>query len=453
MPEFASNASADLGSRTTRRIALRLLPFLFVLYIFNYAVRVNVGFAALQMTGELGFSNAVFGFGAGIFFIGYFLLQVPATLLLELWSARVFIGASLIAWGTLATLTGFISSASEFYWIRFFLGIAEAGFFPGVIVYLTYWFRQGDRAKAVAMFMAAIPASNMLGAIVAAALLRLDWFGMSGWRWLLIMEGFPSVLAGIFAFFYLTDRPEHARWLADDERHWITTELAREKESKKSQAKLPALQALRHPTVLLLGLTYFCYITNSVGLGTWLPKIVQGLGGLSTTQVSLISAIPWMMAIPAMVLNGFHSDRTGERRWHAALPLMLVGVGLGLSVMAGSNVVLAIAAFSVATMALYAFPSPFWTLPTLFLAGPAAAASIALINSIGNLGGFLGPYVVGYLTDRTGSYAAGIYYLMAAGVVGGFTVLCLRRSLIGPEPLGPASIPAGASTAQAASRP
>ena len=453
MPEIALHASADLGSRTTRRIALRLLPFLFVLYIFNYAVRVNVGFAALQMTGELGFSNAVFGFGAGIFFIGYFLLQVPATMLLELWSARVFIGASLIAWGTLATLTGFISSASEFYWIRFFLGIAEAGFFPGVIVYLTYWFRQADRAKAVALFMAAIPASNMLGAIVAAALLRIDWFGMSGWRWLLIMEGFPSVVAGILAFFYLTDRPQQARWLPEDERRWITEELTKEKESKKSQAKLRPMEALRQPAVLLLGLTYFCYITNSVGLGTWLPKIVQGISGLSTTQVSLISAIPWMMAIPAMIFNGFHSDRTGERRWHAALPLMLVGIGLASAVMAGSNIALAIAAFSVATMALYAFPSPFWTLPTLFLTGPAAAASIALINSIGNLGGFTGPYIIGYLTDRTGSYAAGIYYLTAAGLVGGLTVLLLRRTLSGPEPVGPAAIPAAATAAQAASRP
>ena len=234
------HASADLGSRTTRRIALRLLPFLFVLYIFNYAVRVNVGFAALQMTGELGFSNAVFGFGAGIFFIGYFLLQVPATMLLELWSARVFIGASLIAWGTLATLTGFISSASEFYWIRFFLGIAEAGFFPGVIVYLTYWFRQADRAKAVALFMAAIPASNMLGAIVAAALLRIDWFGMSGWRWLLIMEGFPSVVAGILAFFYLTDRPQQARWLPEDERRWITEELTKEKGEQEGPGEAAA---------------------------------------------------------------------------------------------------------------------------------------------------------------------------------------------------------------------
>jgi ACS family tartrate transporter-like MFS transporter len=442
----------DVASRTTRRIAMRLLPFLFVLYIFNYAVRVNVGFAALQMTGELGFSNAVFGFGAGIFFIGYFLLQVPATMLLELSSARVFIGASLIAWGTLATLTGFISSATEFYWIRFFLGIAEAGFFPGVIVYLTYWFRQVDRAKAVAMFMAAIPASNMLGAIVAAALLRLDWFGMSGWRWLLIIEGFPSILAGVFAFFYLTDRPEQARWLADDERRWITTELAREKESKTAQAKLPALQALRQPTVLLLGLTYFCYITNSVGLGTWLPKIVQGISGLGTTEVSLIAAIPWAVAIPAMILNGFHSDRTGERRWHAALPLMLVGIGLFSSVLAGSNIALAIAAFSVATMALYAFPSPFWTLPTMFLAGPAAAASIAMINSLGNLGGFSGPYIVGYLTDKTGGYVAGLYYLMAAGLVGGIIVLSLRRSISTSAPIGPASLATPGPAAQLPTR-
>ncbi len=426
--------SAEIAARTPRRIAKRLLPFLFILYIFNYVVRVNISFAALQMTGELGFSNSVFGFGAGIFFIGYFLLQIPATMLLERWSARIFIGVSLVIWGTLATLTGFISTAEQFYWIRFLLGIAEAGFFPGVIVYLTYWFRQVDRAKAVAMFMAAIPTSNMLGAAVAAGLMRLDWLGYSGWRWLLILEGVPSVVAGIVAFFYLTDRPAQARWLSEDERRWLAEELTKEKESKKAQAKLRPMQALRQPQVLLLALAYFCYITNSVGLSTWLPKIVQGISDLSTTQVSLISGIPWLVAIPAMLFNGFHSDRTGERRWHAALPLMFVGIGLGSSVLAGTNVVLAVAAFCVATMALYAFPSPFWTLPTLFVTGPAAAASIALINSIGNLGGFLGPYAVGYLTDRTGSYAAGIYYLMAAGAIGGTIILCLRRSMTRPQP-------------------
>jgi ACS family tartrate transporter-like MFS transporter len=416
----------DIGERTRRRITRRLMPFLFVLYVFNYMNRVNVGYAALQMRADLGFSNTVFGFGAGIFFIGYFLLQIPSTLLTELWSARNFITLTLILWGALAALTGLIDSAEQFYWVRFLLGIAQAGFFPGIIVYLTHWFRYQDRAKAVAMFMMAIPTSNMVGAAVAAALMRIDWLGWNGWRWLLILEGLPTLLLGIVAFFYLTDRPEDARWLDDDERRWIADELERERENKKHVKKLRTLEALRHPQVILLALACFCYITNSVGLSSWLPTIVRRISGLSTTQVILISGIPWLAAIPMMFITAWHSDKTRERRWHAAIPLLIVGLALSLSIAAGNHLVLAIAAFSAATMALYSFPSPFWALPTIFLSGPAAAASIALINATGNLGGFAGPYLIGYLADLTGGYTAGILYLVACGLIGSVLVLSLR---------------------------
>jgi ACS family tartrate transporter-like MFS transporter len=422
----APTQDATLAERTRSRITRRLAPFLFVLYILNYLDRVNVSFASLQMTGELHFSNSVFGFGAGIFFIGYFLLQVPATMLVETWSARTFIGVSLIVWGALATTTGFISSAQQFYWIRFLLGIAEAGFFPGVIVYLTHWYRYEDRGKAVAMFMAAIPASNMLSAGIASFLIKITWFGYSGWRWLLILEGLPAVIAGIVTFFYLTDWPKDATWLAADERDWITGALERERQTKKRSATLTAWQALSHPQVVIFSLIYFCYITNSTGLGTWLPKIVQRISGLSQTQVILMSGIPWLAALPAMLWSASHSDRTAERKLHAAIPILLFGVALLVSVFAGNHVALAISAFSVATMALYSFPSPFWALPTVFLSGPAAAASIALINSIGNLGGFLGPYVIGYLSDLTGGFTAGLLYLVGAGFFGGLLVLSLR---------------------------
>jgi len=423
----AAPVQADtLAERTRRRITLRLAPFLFVLYILNYLDRVNISFASLQMTGELHFSNSVFGFGAGIFFIGYFLLQVPAAMLVETWSARTFIGVSLIIWGALATTTGFISNAQQFYWIRFLLGVAEAGFFPGVIVYLTHWYRYEDRGKAVAMFMAAIPASNMLSAAIASFLIKITWFGYAGWRWLLILEGLPAVIAGVVTFFYLTDWPRDAKWLADDERQWITGALDQERQTKKRRQTVTAWQALSHPQVIVFSLIYFCYITNSTGLGTWLPKIVQRISGLSQTQVILISGIPWLAALPAMLWSASHSDRTSERKLHAAVPILLFGVALLVSVFAGNHIGLAIAAFSVATMALYSFPSPFWALPTVFLSGPAAAASIALINSIGNLGGFLGPYVIGYLSDLTGGFTAGLLYLVGAGFVGGLLVLSLR---------------------------
>jgi MFS transporter, ACS family, tartrate transporter len=431
----AAPVQADtLAERTRRRITLRLAPFLFVLYILNYLDRVNVSFASLQMTGDLHFSNSVFGFGAGIFFIGYFLLQVPAAMLVETWSARTFIGVSLIVWGVLATTTGFISNAQQFYWIRFLLGVAEAGFFPGVIVYLTHWYRYEDRGKAVAMFMAAIPASNMLSAAIASFLIKITWFGYAGWRWLLILEGLPAVIAGVVTFFYLTDWPRDAKWLADDEREWITGALDQERQTKKRRQTVTAWQALSHPQVIVFSLIYFCYITNSTGLGTWLPKIVQRISGLSQTQVILISGIPWLAALPAMLWSASHSDRTSERKLHAALPILLFGVALLVSVFAGNHIGLAIAAFSVATMALYSFPSPFWALPTVFLSGPAAAASIALINSIGNLGGFLGPYVIGYLSDLTGGFTAGLLYLVGAGFVGGLLVLSLRPEK-SPAPL------------------
>src|SRR4029077_5415993 len=248
----AAPVQADtLAERTRRRITLRLAPFLFVLYIFNYLDRVNISFASLQMTGDLHFSNSVFGFGAGIFFIGYFLLQVPAAMLVETWSARTFIGVNLIVWGGLATMTGFISTAQQFYWIRFLLGIAEAGFFPGVIVYLTHWYRYEDRGKAVAMFIAGNPALNMLSAAIASFLIKITWFGYSGWRWLLILEGLPAIVAGVVTFFYLTDWPKDATWLAADEREWITGALEQERQTKKRRATVSAWQALSHPQVVV----------------------------------------------------------------------------------------------------------------------------------------------------------------------------------------------------------
>ncbi|HYM10487.1 MAG TPA: MFS transporter [Bryobacterales bacterium] len=422
----AQHAADPIAERTRRRITRRLIPFLFLLYIVAYLDRVNVGFAGLDMTRELGFSNEVFGFGSGIFFIGYVVLEIPGTILVELWSARKWIARILISWGLLASLTGLIHTAHQFYWIRFLLGAAEAGFFPGIIVYLTHWYRYEDRGKAVAMFMAAIPIANIVGAPISGLLLRVHWLGYSGWRWLLLLEGVPAVICGIATLFYLTDWPKDARWLPADEREWLTGELEREKRVKQAARPLSIWQAMRNRDVVLLTLVYFFIVTGNYGLNFWLPKILQKLSGLSSFQTALITAIPFLAALPAMLVVGWHSDRTGERRWHTALSIFAVAAALAASQAVGDSVALSLVLFSIAAMGLYSYLPSFWALPTTFLSSAAAAACIGLINAFGNLGGFVGPYAVGFLSNKTGNYAAGVFYLVASAVVSGLLVLLLR---------------------------
>jgi len=417
-----------IAERTRRRVTRRLMPFLFLLYIVAYLDRVNVGYAALEMTRDLGFSNEVFGFGAGIFFVGYFLLEIPGTILVELWSARKWIARILISWGLLASVTGLIQNAQQFYWIRFLLGAAEAGFFPGIIVYLTHWYRYEDRGKAVAMFMAAIPISNLFGAPLSGLLMKIDWLGLAGWRWLLILEGVPALILGVATIYYLTDWPREAKWLPEDEREWLTRELEEEKRTKKAVKPLSVWQALRQRDVVLLTLVYFFIVTANYGFNFFIPKIVQKLSGMSTFQVTLVTAIPFLASLPVMLLVGWHSDRTGERRWHTALPIFAVAVFLSLSQWAGDNVALAIAAFSVVAMGLYSYLPSFWSLPTTFLSEAAAAACIGLINSVGNLGGFAGPYAVGFLSNKTGTYVAGVFYLVGSAALSGLLVLLVRRT-------------------------
>ena len=419
-------AVEPIAERTRRRITRRLMPFLFLLYIIAYLDRVNVGFAGLEMTRELGFSNEVFGFGAGIFFVGYFLLEIPGTMIVELWSARKWIARIMISWGLLASLTGLIHTAHQFYWIRFALGAAEAGFFPGVIVYLTHWYRYEDRGKAVAMFMAAIPIANIVGAPVSGLLLNINWLGYAGWRWLLILEGIPAVICGVITLFYLTDWPKDAHWLPQDEKNWITSQLEREKRTKKAVKPLSVWQAVRHRDVVLLTLVYFFIVTGNYGFGIWLPKIVQRLSGLSSFWVTMVTAIPFLAALPAMLVVGWHSDRTGERRWHTAIPIFAVAFGLAASQAVGGDVPLSMALFSIAAMGLYSYLPSFWALPTTFLDSAAAAACIGLINSFGNLGGFVGPYAVGFLSNKTRTYTAGLFYLVGSALLSGLLVLLLR---------------------------
>ena len=420
-----SASEQEVGARARRRIARRLLPFLFVLYVIAFLDRMNIGAAALQMPADLGFSPSVIGFGAGIFFLGYFLLEIPGALIVERWSARRWIARIMISWGIVTVLMAFIHTPRQFYWVRFMVGAAEAGFLPGVIVYLTHWFRYQDRAKAVAVFYAANPLSYVIGSPLAGLLLGLSWLGMRGWRWLFIIEGIPAVVLGVITIFYLTDWPEQARWLPEDERSWITEQLRREKEAKKRVHSFSVWGALRNRDVLLLTLCYFCAMTGSYGIAFWLPTIVKRLSGQSDMNVTLLAAMPYVAGFVTQQLNGWHSDRTGERRWHAALPVILCGVALSLAVIYSSRSTISITLFVLVGACFYGFQPCFWAVPTLFLSDSAAAASIGLINSVGNLGGFAGPFVIGYLANRTHSFAPGLWYLVISLFVSGALMLAV----------------------------
>src|SRR6266481_2091074 len=408
-----------------KRIAWRLLPFLFLLYIIAFLDRMNVGAAALQMPGDLGFNDKVVGLGAGMFFIGYVLLEIPGALIAERWSARRWIARIMISWGIITALMAFIHTAREFYLVRFLVGAAEAGFFPAVIVYVSHWFRYQDRAKAIAVFYAANPLSYVIGSPLAGLLLGITWLGLRGWRWLFILEGIPAVLLGVITIFYLTDWPEQARWLPEDERSWITEQLRREKEAKKRVHSFSVWGALRNRDVLLLTLCYFCAMTGSYGIAFWLPTIVKRLSGLSDMNVTLLAAMPYVAGFVTQQLNGWHSDRTGERRWHAALPVVLCGAALSLAVIYSSRPAISIALFVLVGACFYGFQPCFWAVPTLFLSESAAAASIGLINSVGNLGGFVGPLVMGYLVGRTHNFSAGLWYLVGSLIMSGMLMLAV----------------------------
>ena len=406
----------------------RLMPYLFILFVIAYLDRVNVGYAALQMKGDLSFTDEILGFGAGIFFWGYFLLEIPGGILVEKWSARRWIARIMISWGIVAILMGFVQTKNQFYLLRFLLGLAEAGFFPGVIVYLSHWFRAEDRAKTIGMFLAALPVSNIIGSPMSGLLLNVDWLGLHGWRWLFIIEGIPAIIFGIITIFYLTDRPHEAAWLPAEEREWLERELAQEHQFKRAANPLRILQAFRHREVIILSVAYFFIVSTHYGFTFWLPSIIKQQSGSSNLRVTLISAIPYCVGFAAILLVGWSSDRTKERRWHTALAILAASLGLFLAVMLRDRFALSVAMFCVAASGIYAYLPGFWSLPTSFLSGTAAAASIGMINSIGNLGGYAGPYVVGYLSTLTGSFLGGLIYLSLSAFVAAVLVLAIRAT-------------------------
>ena len=420
------NPAASLEQRTTRKVLWRIIPFIFALYVVSYIDRANIGYAALQMNQELALSSSAFGFAAGVFFIGYFLFEVPSNLALVRFGARIWIARILIVWGVVAALTAFVHSAMQLYVLRFLLGAAEAGFFPGIIIYLTYWFRAKDQAMSVALFTAAIPVSYLLGAPLSTWIMdHASGFGLSGWRWMLLLEGVPALLGGIACYLFLIDTPNEARWLTPEEKQWLGAELAKDRLERAHVRTLTTGQAIATPKVLLLALIYFIYQAGSLGVGYWMPQIIASLSGHVTNfQIGLLAMAPYAIATVVMIAWSARSDRTGERQLHAALPLLVSAVALAATGLT-RNPIVALLLIATVLAGLYAFKAPFWALPGLFLSRSTAAVSIASINSIGNLGGFAGPYLIGLAKGSSGDPSSGLLLL------GGLLVLAFLLTRFG----------------------
>jgi ACS family tartrate transporter-like MFS transporter len=420
------SSSPAVAHSVPRRIAWRLLPFLWLLYLIAYLDRANVAFANLEMSRDLEFSDSVFGLGAGIFFVGYVLLEIPGAVIVERWSARRWFARIMISWGLITALVGLVNTALQFYSARFLLGAAEAGFYPGILVYLKHWVRAQDRAKAIAIFTTATTVANVIGSPLAGAILRVHWFGLSGWRWIFILEGIPALVFGAITLFYLPDRPEQAAWLDKGEREWITAELDHERKTTAASRTHSIWEALRQREVVQLALIYFLGSNGVYGFTLWFATILKRASGFSTSTVTLLGALPFLAASIAVLANGWHSDRTQERRWHAAGALFLAAIFLSLVMAFASNIWAQFACFTLFAACVFAYQPVFWALPTTFLGESAAAASVGFINSVGGLGGFVGPYVIGYLSSRTGSFTYGLSWLLFDLLAAGVLVLLLR---------------------------
>jgi D-galactonate transporter len=427
MSVTVETAQVSVVERTTMaRVTARLVPFLIICYFVAYLDRVNVGFAALTMNKDLGLSASAFGLGAGIFFLTYFIFEVPSNLFLERFGARKWIARIMLSWGILSGAMAFITGETSFYIVRLLLGAAEAGFFPGIIFYLTLWFPAAYRARIVGYFMAAIPASTVIGAPISGYILGLDGvLGFRGWQWLFILEALPAVLLSFVVFFYLTDRPAEARWLAADQREWLGARLDSERRQRERARHFTVKQALLNPHVLALALVYFGAVAANYGVSFFLPQIIKAFG-LSNAMTGWVTAIPYAIGIVAMVYWGRHSDQHRERKVHCGAALVVAAVGIaGCAVF--DDPTLKVISISVGGAGIFGCLPVFWTLPTAFLTGAAAAGGIAIINAIGNLAGFAGPYVMGWLKDATGDFAAGLLTIAGAALIAAFIVFVLHH--------------------------
>jgi ACS family tartrate transporter-like MFS transporter len=407
-------ATASIETRTIRKLRIRILPFVFLLFVVALLDRVNIGFAALTMNKELAITSQQYGLVFGIFFFGYFLFEIPSNLLLHKIGARIWIARILITWGIVATFTGFVHTVRHLYIMRFLLGLAEAGYFPGIVLYLTYWFPQREQARAIALLTAASPVTTILGGPVSGLILdHVHWLGVSSWRWLLILEGLPALVCGVLTYFLLPSRPQETKFLTAEEKEWIRTELGREEQQKLQQGQYSVFQALSSGRVWHLVLIYFGLTIGTWTLSSWAPQLVKSLSSLySNSIIGILLAIPNLVALVAMIFVSRSSDRRLERRYHVAIPAIIAGIALLLLGTARSPFY-SLALLCLLAAGVYSYFPPFWALPSEFLTGFSAAASIALVNSVGNFGGFAGPYMIGAIAMRTGNLYAG---LAVAGV-------------------------------------
>jgi MFS transporter, ACS family, tartrate transporter len=422
----------DVANQARRRVALRLLPYLAILYIIAFLDRTNISTAALQMPHDLGFDDRVLGLGSGIFFAGYFLLEIPGAVIVEKWGARRWLSRIMVTWGIVSVGMAFVHTEHQFYTLRFLLGLAEAGFFPGVLVYLTHWFIHTDRSKSVAAFMGAIPLSFIIGSPISGWLLGVRWYGVSGWRWLFILEGLPAVVFGIVTWFYLTDWPHQAAWLPDAERDWLSTNLKAEAAARKAVRTYSIGEAFREPRVLLLTFAYFLHAAVAYTFVFWLPTILKRLTQLPDFRVTVVVSVIYLASLIAMQANGWHSDHVSEHRWHTAIPTLLCSACLLAVLVLNPGTWPTVVLLGVSNACLLAFVTSFWAIPSAFLGESAGAACTGLINCVAMLGGFAGPYLIGYLSARSHSFHSSFVFMMLAAVVAGAAILAVRARPLAP---------------------
>jgi len=425
-------AVAPFEAKTIHKLRMRIIPFVFVLYVISFLDRINIGFAALTMNKELAISSQQFGLVAGIFFFGYFLFEIPSNLMLHKIGARIWIARILITWGILAMLTGLVHSVHQLYVARFLLGLAEAGYFPGIVLYLTYWFRQREQAQMIALFLAGIPFTSIIGSPVSGYIMdHVHWLSLGSWRWLLILEGIPAVVCGVLTYFLLPNRPAEAKFLSQDEKDWILAELARGEREKLASHSISAGQALLNSRVWHLGSIGFTLNFGMYGMNFWMPQLVKSLSsGASNSLIGLLLMIPHLVGLPVMVMVSRSSDRKQERRYHAAIPAVTAGIAL-VSLGATHSIFPTIALLSVAALGIYSVYGPFYCLPGDFLSGFAAASGIALVSSVANLGGFAGPYAIGWISQKTGSFYGGLAVAGVSVFASSTLMLLLPRRLRG----------------------